>query len=187
MTTPDAGRPPQYRLEHEPDGSSWTARENMADVLERELLGPMNGATEVIDGAPDAAYLVGRIAPFKLTAGTGDPQDADTGEPDTDVGDADDAEAGRGVPLTEVDDSGAGADEDSGLEDTPQQRGLMIPASMGLRCQIPADLESFTVTARGACTSRCPRRRGTSREVAGTSGPRSRSPSGSSSPILASP
>ncbi len=56
-------------------------------------------------------------------------------------------EEGRGVPLTEVDDSGAGADEDSGLEDTPQQRGLMIPASMGLRCQIPDDLESFTVTA----------------------------------------
>ena len=148
MTTPRTPvEPPQYRLIHEPDGSSWTARENMADVLERELLGPMNGATEVIDGAPDAAYLIGRIAPFKLTAGTGDPQDADTGEPDTDVGDADDAEAGRGVPLTEVDDSGAGADEDSGLEDTPQQRGLMIPASMGLRCQIPADLESFTVIA----------------------------------------
>ena len=30
---------------------------------------------------------------------------------------------------------------------TPQQRGLMIPASMGLRCQVPDDLESFTVTA----------------------------------------
>ena len=148
MTTPRTPvEPPQYRLEHEPDRSSWTARENLADILERELLGPMNGPTEVIDGAPDAVYLVGRIAPFKLTAGAGDPQDAETGEPDTDVGDADDAEAGRGVPLTEVDDSGAGADEDSGLEDTPQQRGLMIPASMGLRCQVPDDLESFTVTA----------------------------------------
>ena len=33
------------------------------------------------------------------------------------------------------------------MEDEPQQRGLMIPASMGLRCQIPDDLESFTVTA----------------------------------------
>jgi hypothetical protein len=148
MTTPRTPvEPPQYRLEYEPDGSSWTDRENLANVLERELLGPMNGPTEVIDGGPDSVYLVGRIAPFKLTAGTGDPEDADTGEPDTDVGDAGDAEAGRGVPLTEVDDSGAGADEDSGLEDTPQQRGLMIPASMGLRCQIPDDLESFIVTA----------------------------------------
>ena len=52
----------------------------------------MNGPEEVIDGAPDAAYLVGRIAPFKLTASAGDPTDADTGEADSDVGDADDAE-----------------------------------------------------------------------------------------------
>ena len=51
------------------------------------------------------------------------------------------------MPVTGVDDSGAGADEDSGVEDEPQQRGLMIPASMGLRCQVPDDLESFTVTA----------------------------------------
>jgi len=138
---------PQYRLEHEPDGSSWTTRENLADILERELLGPMNGPTEVIDGVPDSVYLVGRIAPFKLAAGADDPADADTGESDSDVGDSGDAQEGQGVPVTGVDDSGAGADEDSGLEDTPQQRGLMIPASMGLRCQVPDDLESFTVTA----------------------------------------
>ena len=148
MTTPRTpGEPPPYRLEHEPDGRSWTARENLADILERELLGPANGPEEVLDGSPDSAYLIGRIAPVKLTAGTEDPTDADTGEPDSDVGDAEDAESGRGVPLTGVDDSGAGADEDSGTEDEPQQRGLMIPASMGLRCQIPDDLESFTVTA----------------------------------------
>ena len=148
MTTPRTPvEPPSYRLEHVPDGRSWTVRENLADILERELLGPANGPEEVIDGSPDSVYLIGRIAPAKLTAGTDDPTDADTGEPDTDVGDAADADLDRGVPLTGVDDSGAGADEDSGVEDEPQQRGLMIPASMGLRCQIPDDLESFTVTA----------------------------------------
>src|SRR5580704_3794234 len=148
MTTPRTPpEPPSYRLEYEPDGRSWTLRENLADILERELLGPANGPEEVIDGSPDSVYLIGRIAPAKLTAGTDDPTDADTGEPDTDVGDAADADLDRGVPLTGVDDSGAGADEDSGIEDEPQQRGLMIPASMGLRCQIPDDLESFTVTA----------------------------------------
>ncbi|WP_261574790.1 DISARM system helicase DrmA [Frankia gtarii] len=151
MTTPrtpvTSAEPPQYRLEYEPDGSSWIARENLADILERELLGPMNGPTEVIDGVPDSVYLVGRIAPFKLAAGADDPADADTGESDSDVGDSGDAREGQGVPVTGVDDSGAGADEDSGLEDTPQQRGLMIPASMGLRCQVPDDLEAFTVTA----------------------------------------
>src|SRR5438309_2138789 len=108
--------PPQYRLEYEPDGTSWTARENLAGILERELLGPMNGAEEVIDGAPDAAYLVGRIAPFKLKASADDLSGSDADEADTDVGNADDAEEGRGVPVTNVDDSGAGADEDSGLE-----------------------------------------------------------------------
>jgi Helicase conserved C-terminal domain len=138
---------PQYRLKYEPDDTSWTARENLSDILERELLGPLNGPTEVIDGSPDSVYLIGRIAPFKLAAGKDDPADADTGEPDSDVGDSGDAREGQGVPVTAVDDSGAGADEDSGLEDTPQQRGLMIPASMGLRCQVPDDLESFTVTA----------------------------------------
>jgi len=148
VTTPaKPAEPPQYRLEHEPDGTSWTARENLADILERELLGPLNGPTEVIDGSPDSVYLIGRIAPFKLAAGSEDPADADTGQSDSDVGDSADAREGQGVPVTAVDDSGAGADDDSGLEDTPQQRGLMIPASMGLRCQVPDDLESFTVIA----------------------------------------
>ena len=74
MTTPRTPvEPPSYRLEHEPDGRSWTARENLADILERELLGPANGPEEVIDGSPDSVYLIGRIAPVKLTAGTDDP------------------------------------------------------------------------------------------------------------------
>jgi hypothetical protein len=144
---PTAAAPPQYRLAREPDNRSWTARENLADILERELLGPLNGPEEVIDGAPDAVYLIGRIAPVKLAAGKADPTDADTGEADTDVGDATDAQESRGVPVTAVDEAGADGDEDTGVEDEPQRRGLMIPASMGLRCHIPPDLESFTVTA----------------------------------------
>jgi hypothetical protein len=150
MTTPAATppEPPQYRLAREPDGRSWTVRENLADILERELLGPMYGPEEVIDGAPDSVYLVGRIAPVKLTAGNDDPTDAESDEAPADVGDAVDAEESRGVPVTAVDDDGPGGDEDTGAaEDEPQRRGLMIPASMGLRCQVPADLEAFTVTA----------------------------------------
>ena len=50
------------------------------------------------------------------------------------------------MPVTAVDDSSATGDEDS-VEDVPQQRGLMIPASMGLRFQVPADLDAFTVVA----------------------------------------
>ena len=135
-----------YRLAYEPDGTSLTAPENLVDILERELLGPANGPEEVLDGVPDVAYLIGRIAPVRLVSGREDPSDADEDEAATDVGDATDADESRGVPVTAVDESGAGPDEDS-VEDQPQQRGLMIPASMGLRCQIPDDLVEFTVTA----------------------------------------
>ncbi|MEV4197561.1 DISARM system helicase DrmA [Micromonospora globbae] len=136
----------QYRLKLEPDGRSWTARENLVDILERELLGPANGPDEVLDASPDVVYLVGRIAPVRLKAEDDDPKDAETDEAVTDVGDALDAREGRGVPVTAVEESGAGADEDA-VEDEPQKRGLMIPASMGLRCQLPTDVAEFTVTA----------------------------------------
>jgi Helicase conserved C-terminal domain len=125
--------------------SSYAAREELVGILERELLGPLHGPEEVLDGAPDVVYLVGRIAPQKLT-GKGDPAEADTGEPATDVGDADEATEDRGVPVSGEGDDGPDGEEDN-VEDEPQRRGLMIPASMGLRCQIPADLERFTVTA----------------------------------------
>ena len=136
-----------YALRYQPDDRSWTARENLADILERELLGPLNGSEEVLDASPDSVYLIGRIAPVKLAAGRDDPTDRDTGEADSDVGDATDARQGRGVPVTAVDEEGADDDADGATEDEPQRRGLMIPASMGLRCQVPADLDSFTVTA----------------------------------------
>ena len=57
MTVPtvparDATEPPRktssYELTHAPSGSSWTDRENLADILERELLGPSRGDEEVI-------------------------------------------------------------------------------------------------------------------------------------------
>lgn len=137
---------PGYEFACEPDGRSWTARENLADILERELLGPAGGEEEILDGPPDAAYLVGRIAPVRLTAGRDDPIGAETGEAATDVGDTIAAAQSRGVPVTAVDDSSTDADEDDG-NDEPPKRGLMIPASMGLRFQLPLDLASFTVTA----------------------------------------
>lgn len=135
---------PAYQLAHKPDGTSWTTRENLADIFERELLGPANGAEEVLEGSPDAAYLLGRIAPVRLTSGDSEP--ATTDDSATDVGDDVDARESRGVPVTAVDESSAESDEDN-AEDQPQRRGLMIPASMGLRFQIRDDLPSFTVTA----------------------------------------
>ena len=119
-----------YDLSHTPDGTSWTARENLTDVIEREILGPRDGDEEVLDVSPEVPYLVGRIAPVRLLAPA---EDSGIAEPMLDD-DADD----------EADPIG---DEDSGLQDSPLQRGLMIPASMGLRFQVPLDLDSFTVHA----------------------------------------
>lgn len=101
MTLPSDERD-KYRLAHEPDERSLTVRENLVDILERELLGPANGPEEVLDAPPDVAYLVGRIAPFKLVSSDEDPSDAGEGGAATDVGDAVDAEESRGVPVTAV-------------------------------------------------------------------------------------
>ena len=60
--------------------------------------------------------------------------------------DADGLPEGRGVPAVGIDDNAVDSDDDD-AEDQPQKRGLMIPASMGLRFQIPADLDEFTVIA----------------------------------------
>jgi hypothetical protein len=139
MTTPTPATPTgehapreraAYDLSHTPDGTSWTARENLTDIIEREILGPRDGDEEVLDVSPEVPYLVGRIAPVRLLAPA---EDSGIAEPMLDD-DADD----------EADPIG---DEDSGLQDSPLQRGLMIPASMGLRFQVPLDLDSFTVHA----------------------------------------
>ncbi|MGL5863693.1 MAG: hypothetical protein ACRCY9_20840, partial [Phycicoccus sp.] len=42
-----------YDLAYTPDGTSWTSRENLTDILERELLGPRDGDEEIIDVNPE--------------------------------------------------------------------------------------------------------------------------------------
>jgi len=128
VTVTTATPPPLYELLVDPDGSAWSARENLTDILRRELLGPMFGDDEVISVDPSTAYPLGRIAPRQLTP-----------SPETPEGDAD-------VDSVGTEDRDFGTDEEGG-EDAAPKRGLMIPASMGLRFQIPKDLASFTVRA----------------------------------------
>ena len=139
-----------YQLTYEPDGRSFTVRENLVDILERELLGPIHGPEEVLPFSPRSQYLVGYIAPVKLSGTT--VTDADT-EGVTERGHLVEARSddealgeGRGVPAYAPDESEADAEDDD-REDRAPKQGLMIPASMGLRFQVPPDLESFTVTA----------------------------------------
>jgi hypothetical protein len=156
-TTSSAGAAAQaaepYVLEHEPDGRSWTVRENLVDIVRRELLGPLNGPDEILDASPDTVYLIGRVAPVRLTGDKDAPREEGSDDAPTDVGDDLDTDESPGVPVTAVDDSTASADEDT-VEDEPQKRGLIIPSSMGLRFQIPAELDGFTVTASWAAYHR---------------------------------
>ncbi|GFG73227.1 DISARM system helicase DrmA [Mycobacterium botniense] len=138
-----------YELTYQPDGTSFTVRENLVDILQRELLGPIHGPHEVLPLSPRSQYLIGHIAPVKLTGAA--LTDDDT-EPVAERGhlveartDEEALHESRGVPAY-ADDNDADAEDDDAEDRTPKQ-GLMIPASMGLRFQVPPDLESFTVTA----------------------------------------
>ncbi|MBI5340556.1 MAG: helicase [Mycolicibacterium rufum] len=139
-----------YELTFEPDGSSFTVRENLVDILERELLGPIHGPDELLPFSPRSQYLVGYIAPVRLTgatAGNGDvAEGTERGELAEARADENAATEGRGIPAFAADDGEADAADDDAEDRAPKQ-GLMIPSSMGLRFQVPPDLEAFTVTA----------------------------------------
>jgi len=139
----DATSSDSYQLTYplEEAVSSHTVRENMVDILARELLGPIHGETEVLPFSPRSQYLVGFIAPVKVepsTAGADDEADALV-DVTVDAGAA-------GVSVDGADDTDAD-DEDDDAEDRVPKQGLIVPSSMGLRFQVPADLEAFTVTA----------------------------------------
>ena len=125
-----------YVFDQEPTATSASARAGLVEILERELIGPADGDTEVLTTPPDERYLLGRIAPTRLTGAADDLE----------------AAASTGAPVTGVEEetTNATAEEDSGedTDDEPVRRGLMIPASMGLRFQVPANpaqLEAITV------------------------------------------
>lgn len=143
-----ASETPPYELPIEDEKTSWAARENLHDVLTRELLGPADGDDETLQMTPDSRYLIGRIAPAKVSSDTDSPsaEGADDAESTLDIGDDIDAKLSTGVPLPSVDETSGDADEDA-AEDAPVKRGLMIPASMGLRFQLPLDVEHVAVRA----------------------------------------
>jgi len=125
-----------YVFGQELGDTSASARAGIVEVLGRELIGPAEGDTEVLTTPPDDRYLLGRIAPTRLTGAADDLE----------------AAASTGAPVTGVEEemTNATSEEDPGedTDDEPVRRGLMIPASMGLRFQVPADpaeLESITV------------------------------------------
>lgn len=147
-TTPDHEQ--SYTLDFDLDGSSVAVRENLTDILYRELLGPIGGREELLPFSPRSQYLIGHIAPVKLTGGIAEAEDDEAPLERGDLVEArteDEASTEqRGVPAYSADETEADAEDDDPDDRTPKQ-GLMIPASMGLRFQVPADVDSFTVTA----------------------------------------
>jgi hypothetical protein len=104
----------------------------------------------VLPFSPRSQYLVGHIAPVRLTgvaASSGDSGGStDRGELAEARVDENAVTEVRGVPAFAVDEHEADAGDDDAEDRAPTQ-GLMIPSSMGLRFQVPPDLETFTVTA----------------------------------------
>ncbi len=140
---------PDYRLTYEPDGTSYVVRENLVDILERELLGPIHGPEEVLPFSPRSQYLVGMIAPVKLSGVVIKDNDADEEIERGHLVETRHVESvggTSGVPAPAADETEAEAEDDDADDRAPKQ-GLMLPASMGLRFQVPTDLDAFTVTA----------------------------------------
>ena len=132
---------PRYELEYPLDGESYSVRENLQNMLERELLGPSEGEDELMDVSPKTKYILGRIAPTRIRPDKTDPERCNS-LPYLDAVDNDDDTSGDFDNISDAEDV-----EDGGTDnqDGPQRRGLMIPSSMGLRFQVPDDLESVTV------------------------------------------
>jgi len=145
VATEAAGPQASYELSYELDGSSFAVRENLVDILNRELLGPIHGPDEKLPISPRSQYLVGHIAPVKLVGSTtASPDDSDGSDLVEVRTDSDGVTEGRGVPVNAADETDADAEGDD-LDDRAPKQGLMVPASMGLRFQVPADLEAFRV------------------------------------------
>ncbi len=141
-----AAAQPTYELEYELDGTSFAVRENLEDILRRELLGPIHGPEERLKFSPRAQYLVGHIAPVKLVGSETRSSDDSESDDLVEVRTEDGVIESRGVPAYSPDENEADSEDDDAEDRAPKQ-GLMIPASMGLRFQVPTDTEKVRVVA----------------------------------------
>lgn len=120
---------------------STAIRDDLVELIERELVGPRGGDEEEIKGTPRAAYAVGALAPVTVDPSTaitphdksGDPNETGIAVADTDVVHNEQ----RGVPVNTDEDPGDSKDEEE--RDEGPKGALTHPSSMGLRFQVPRD------------------------------------------------
>jgi len=113
------------------DADSYQIRDDLGELVARDLLGPWDGETE--EFAPKAAgplerYLVGMLGPKPAPKTT--------------------AEAADELPDTDSGGGGDGADPELPERPSPQNAGRMWASSMGLNFAVPADVDVVAVTAR---------------------------------------
>ncbi|MGJ8720438.1 MAG: DISARM system helicase DrmA [Salinibacterium amurskyense] len=140
--------------------TSAEVRDQLIELLQRDLVGPWGGSDETVNGTPRGRYLVGALAPVAIddddpqpashdtSAATEavNPEDFRNSEADS-VVDSDVSHQSRGVSES--------SDEpiaDSSSGDTEEDRGpeskLIAPSSMGLRFQVGPDINDLHFTAR---------------------------------------
>lgn len=113
------------------DWSSYNVRDDLQEIIERDLLGPYEGETEQFKPnamGPRERYLVGMLGPrVSQTAGGADHV------VDIDTSAEGDASGEGGAELPEI--------------LTPQNLGRIWASSMGLRFAVPTDVEAVVVSA----------------------------------------
>ena len=137
--------------------TSAQVREELVELIARDLVGPWDGPDETIVGTPRGRYLAGALAPISLLDGAGPapanssvPNDGSLADVRTDeslaVADLSGAHEVQGVPADEEESiteaSPSEPDEDRGPESK-----IIAPSSMGLRFQVPADTTVLRFTA----------------------------------------
>lgn len=138
--------------------TSTRVREELLDLLGRDLVGPWDGPTESILGTPRARYLAGTLAPISLVesgvtpaASTSSAKSTTLADVRADdslaVSDLSDAHEVQGVPADEE-----GEVQEASPTDTDEDRGpeskIIAPSSMGVRFQVAAQTTRLRFTAR---------------------------------------
>ncbi|MFE5410162.1 DISARM system helicase DrmA [Microbacterium sp. NPDC056569] len=138
--------------------SSAQVREELVDLIARDLVGPWDGPNETIVGTPRARYLAGALAPISLLDGSADaassPASAkaktldDVRSNDSlAVADLTTAREVRGVPADEDEMIGEASPSEPDEDRGPESK-IIAPSSMGIRFQVPAGTGQLRFTAR---------------------------------------
>lgn len=138
--------------------TSAQVRDELVDLIARDLVGPWDGPTETIVGTPRARYLAGALAPISLLDGTTQALASTSRARDTTLADVRTDDSLAVADLSGAHDvQGVPADEDEPIaeaspsepdEDRGPESKIIAPSSMGLRFQVPAETGVLRFTAR---------------------------------------